>query len=138
MFAKLIKDRRLEDKWEVDSAALGPWHSGNSPDPRAMSTLKKHNVTYSHRARQVVKVVCRALTSTGFKSLLLPLDVCLFQITKDDFEQFDYIFGMDDENMSALNQKAPKNSKAELHLLGSFDPKGDRIIRDPYYVSVIA
>ncbi|KAJ1521590.1 hypothetical protein ONE63_003241 [Megalurothrips usitatus] len=106
VFAKLIKDRKLDGKWSVDSAALGPWHVGNSPDRRALSTLKKHNVPY---------------------------DQCARQITKDDFETFDYIFGMDNENMSALNKKAPKNSKAELLLLGSFDPEGDRIIRDPYY-----
>ena len=39
--------------------------------------------------------------------------------------------------MSTLQRKAPKNSKAELHLLGAFDPEGDCIIRDPYYVSVL-
>lgn len=43
---------------------------------------------------------------------------------------------MDDENMSALEHKAPKSAKAELHLLGAFDPEDDRIIRDPYYVSM--
>lgn len=58
------------------------------------------------------------------------------QLTKDDFETFDFIFGMDEENMSALRKRAPKNSKAELLLLGSFDPQGDRIIRDPYYVNI--
>lgn len=44
---------------------------------------------------------------------------------------------MDDENMKELKRRAPKNSKAELLLLGDFDPEGDRIIRDPYYVSEI-
>lgn len=78
-------------------------------------------------------------------NMILPIDSLLLvfvylliflQITKGDFEKFDYIFGMDDENMSALEHKAPKSSKAELHLLGAFDPDEDRIIRDPYYVSV--
>lgn len=41
---------------------------------------------------------------------------------------------MDDENISNLNSKAPNGSSAKILLLGSFDPEGERIIRDPYYV----
>ena len=37
--------------------------------------------------------------------------------------------------MRELKRRAPKNSKAQLFLLGEFDPEGDRIIRDPYYVT---
>lgn len=33
-----------------------------------------------------------------------------------------------------LNEKAPRGSTAKILLLGAFDPTGDRIIRDPYYV----
>lgn len=60
-----------------------------------------------------------------------------FQLTSEDFNYYDYIFGMDDANMKDLNRKAPKGSKAKLLLFGDFDPKGDRIIRDPYYVCSI-
>lgn len=49
----LIKQRKIADQWEVDSAAIGPWHVGKSPDHRATATMKKHNVQYSNRARQV-------------------------------------------------------------------------------------
>lgn len=37
--------------------------------------------------------------------------------------------------MRELKRRVPKNSKAQLLMLGDFDPEGDRIIRDPYYVS---
>lgn len=43
---------------------------------------------------------------------------------------------MDENNISNLKGKAPKNAKAKILLLGDFDPQGERIIRDPYYVSV--
>lgn len=43
---------------------------------------------------------------------------------------------MDNENIRDLNKRAPKNSTAKILLLGDFDPEGDRIIRDPYYVSI--
>lgn len=44
---------------------------------------------------------------------------------------------MDEDNISSLKAKAPKNSTAQILLLGDFDPEGERIIRDPYYVSVL-
>jgi low molecular weight phosphotyrosine protein phosphatase len=56
-------------------------------------------------------------------------------VKKSDFNEFDYIFGMDDDNMDDLNSLAPSGSKAKLELLGTYDPEGERIIRDPYYVS---
>lgn len=93
----------------VDSAALGSWHVGNRADPRALSTLKKHGLNSTHIVRQ---------------------------IKKQDFTDFDYIFGMDEDNMSQLRSLAPKGSKAELLMLGDFGLNAkDRIIEDPYYVS---
>lgn len=41
---------------------------------------------------------------------------------------------MDENNISNLNGQKPKGSKAKILLLGEFDPEGERIIRDPYYV----
>lgn len=43
---------------------------------------------------------------------------------------------MDEENMSDLKRKAPKEHHAKLLLLGEFDTEGNAttIIRDPYYV----
>lgn len=49
--------------------------------------------------------------------------------------QFDYIFGMDEDNMEDLKSMTPDNSKASVELLGDYDPQEVRIIRDPYYVS---
>lgn len=70
--------------------------------------MKKHNLDYNNKARQI----------------------------KDaDFKKFDYIFGMDNENMDELNDLKPRDGTAKLLLLGNFDPEGERIIRDPYYDS---
>ncbi|XP_067632450.1 low molecular weight phosphotyrosine protein phosphatase 1-like [Eurosta solidaginis] len=94
-------------EWQVDSAAIGDWHRGKQPDHRALSTMKKHNLPYNNKARQ---------------------------ITKQDFNDFDYIFGMDEENMSDLKSLAPAGSKGNLLLLGNFGlEKSERIIVDPYY-----
>ncbi|RZF36220.1 hypothetical protein LSTR_LSTR008546 [Laodelphax striatellus] len=103
---KVVVDLGVSNRWHIDSAAIGPWHVGNPPDPRAISTLKAHGLSTQHRARQ---------------------------LSTEDFRKFDYIFGMDEENMDALKTRTPKDSKAECLLLGSFDPSGETIIRDPYY-----
>lgn len=68
--------------------------------------MKKHNLEYNNKARQ---------------------------LKKDDFKKFDYIFGMDNENMSDLEDMKPSDGTAKLLLIGDFDPKGEKIIRDPYY-----
>ena len=57
------------------------------------------------------------------------------QLCQDDFTRFDYIFGMDDNNISDINNLKPKGSKAVVELLGKYDPKGQTIIEDPYYES---
>lgn len=44
---------------------------------------------------------------------------------------------MDTENISDLQERAPKDAKAQILLLGDSDPEGERIIRDPYYVCFV-
>ena len=56
---------------------------------------------------------------------------------KVDFSEFDDIFGMDDDNIDDLKSMAPSQCKAKVELLGTYDPDGERIIRDPYYVSLL-
>ena len=56
---------------------------------------------------------------------------------KKDFAEFDYIFGMDDDNIDDLKAMTPTGSIAKVNLLGCYDPEGEKIIRDPYYVRSI-
>lgn len=53
-----------------------------------------------------------------------------------DFYEYDWIFGMDQENIRDLKNMKPENSRAKIELLGSYNPSGETIIRDPYYVCV--
>lgn len=108
VFAKLVKDAGKQNEWNIDSGAIGDWHVGKGPDRRAISVLTKHSISTSHKARQ---------------------------IKSKDFSEFDYIFGMDEDNMDDLKSMVPTNSKAKIELLGTYDPQGELIIRDPYYDS---
>lgn len=102
----LLEERGLGGKWLVDSAAIGPWHIGSKPDPRAISALRSKQMNSTHKARQ---------------------------LKENDYNIFDYILGMDDENIHDIERMKPKNSKAKIELLGSYDPAGETIIEDPYY-----
>ncbi|KAH9367032.1 hypothetical protein HPB48_022817 [Haemaphysalis longicornis] len=93
--------------WEVDSAATGEWHVGKKPDKRAIQCMQDHCVEMDHRARLV---------------------------RSSDFRHFQYIFGMDEANMRDLRALAPSDSTAQIEMLGSYDPEGKSVIRDPYYV----
>lgn len=101
----VLKQRGLKG-WEVDSGAIGSWHVGLGPDRRAVNVMKRHNIPMDHKARQ---------------------------LTKEDFNHYDYIFGMDHGNISDIKARAPKTYTAKIELFGSYDPKKELIIRDPYY-----
>ncbi|EZA62017.1 hypothetical protein DMN91_003398 [Ooceraea biroi] len=110
VFENEMSKRGLKNQWEVDSAAIMGYHTGKMPDHRALSTLRENGITnYAHRARQ---------------------------ITQDDFHKFDWIFGMDNENIQELCAMKPNmECRAKVELLGSYDPNKEIIIRDPYYDS---
>ncbi|XP_048353794.1 low molecular weight phosphotyrosine protein phosphatase isoform X2 [Sphaerodactylus townsendi] len=108
VFRKLVIDQNAENKWMIDSAAVSDWNVGRSPDARALSCLRNHGIEAAHKARQ---------------------------ITKDDFRTFDYILCMDESNLRDLKRKSNQiqNCKAQIELLGSYDPQKQLIIEDPYY-----
>lgn len=56
------------------------------------------------------------------------------QIKKEDYNKFEYIFGMDESNMEDLQDMAPRQPyKAKLVMLGTYDKSGPDVIEDPYY-----
>ncbi|XP_003691345.1 low molecular weight phosphotyrosine protein phosphatase isoform X1 [Apis florea] len=107
VFNDQINKLGLSDSWEVESAGIIGYHIGKNPDHRSMSIIREKGITnYSHKARQ---------------------------ITRDDFIKFDWILAMDKSNIQYLNQMKPPNSTAKIELLGKYDPRGELIIRDPFY-----
>lgn len=108
IYRKLLDDRGISHKWIVDSAATSTYEIGSRPDHRGLACMKRHGLSSNHIARQ---------------------------ITKKDFETFELIFGMDENNMKELSRKAKiaPQSHAKLMLLGSYDPQGQHTIQDPYY-----
>lgn len=89
--------------WQVDSAGTAGYHIGKSPDHRSIAVAKKYGVDIAtQRARQ-------------------------FKIA--DFENFDYIYVMDEQNYEDVIMMArtpQEKAKVRLFVLES------RVI-DPYY-----
>lgn len=45
-FRKLIRERGLEARFEVDSAGTGAWHAGEPMDPRARKVLEREGAYF--------------------------------------------------------------------------------------------
>ena len=78
IFQQMVVQRGLENDIEVDSAGTGGWHIGRPPDQRAQVAALQRGYDLSHlRARQV---------------------------TADDFDIFDYVLAMDNQNLHDLQR----------------------------------
>jgi low molecular weight phosphotyrosine protein phosphatase len=106
---------------EVDSAGTGAYHVGSYPDPRTTSVLRKNGIEdYEHHARKV---------------------------HAEDFDNFDWIFAMDADNLDDLNSmrnrakskrgKAASQSmggkEGKIMLFGDFGGRKKEEVIDPYY-----
>ncbi|KAF1811869.1 phosphotyrosine protein phosphatases I [Eremomyces bilateralis CBS 781.70] len=104
----------------IDSAGTAAYHTGSDPDPRSLATLRAHGITaYSHSARQVREA---------------------------DFLAFDWIVGMDRENVADLRkvrEKVVRKRKgkgggegegvARVGLWGDWGGQRGEVVVDPYY-----
>ena len=93
----------------VDSAGIGSWHEGQLPDRRMRSHGADRGYDISSRARQ---------------------------IRREDFERFDYIFGMDHENMADLRRLARTDEeRGKILCAADFMTRhpGYDTVPDPYY-----
>ena len=109
LFLRRAQEAGLNGKYEVDSAGTGPWHAGESPDPRMRRAAARHGLVYDGEARQ---------------------------IRLSDFDKFDLIVAMDIDNRRELRARARRPEQArKIRLLRDFDPaSGPNLsVPDPYY-----
>ncbi|MCK6371441.1 MAG: low molecular weight phosphotyrosine protein phosphatase [Gammaproteobacteria bacterium] len=103
-----LRDAGLGDVVEIDSAGTHGYHEGSPPDERAQAAALRRGIDISDlRARAVASV---------------------------DFEVFDLVLAMDDENLEFLRSVAPPRYHDKIRLFLEF-AAGDagRIVPDPYY-----
>lgn len=108
VFRQLLREARLEHRVYLDSAGTHAFHVGESPDPRAQATARRRGVDLSDlRARQA-------------------------QV--EDFQLFDLILAMDQDNYHSLSRLCPPGLERKIGLLMDYAPQlRMREVPDPYY-----
>lgn len=105
----ILASKLPKDKFTVDSSGTGSWHIGRSPDERSIAIAKKNKIDISHQKGR--------------------------QFSPDDFDEFDYIYVMDNHNycdVIDLSKNQTQKDKVEL-ILNELFPNENVDVPDPYY-----
>jgi low molecular weight protein-tyrosine phosphatase len=104
----LAEQQGVEHLVEIASAGTGDWHVGEPPDARATATALHRGIDISMQQAQKVK--------------------------PEDFEYYDYLLAMDQENHMNLSRMAPAHHKHKVQLFLKYAPdQPEREVPDPYY-----
>ncbi|MBN1478166.1 low molecular weight phosphotyrosine protein phosphatase [Candidatus Sumerlaeota bacterium] len=108
VFLEMLRERGEADGFEVDSAGTLDYHTGELPDPRMRRVGARRGYNFDSRARH---------------------------FTPCDFDRFDMIIAMDENNLHEIRSLDPRGRHREkVHLLCDFlvEP-GPAEVPDPYY-----
>ncbi|MQB45353.1 low molecular weight protein-tyrosine-phosphatase [Rhizobium sp. ICMP 5592] len=107
IFRHLATEAGRGSEFEVDSAGTGGWHQGEKPDRRSVAVAAGHGVNISgQRARRIEAA---------------------------DFDRFDLILAMDQDNLKNLRKIEPADALGRLHLFNALALGNNKDIPDPYY-----
>jgi protein-tyrosine phosphatase len=105
----LVREAGLAHLVTVDSAGTGAWHVGEERDRRSRAVASRRGMPITGEARQ---------------------------FSRADFDRFDWVLALDQDNQRDLEHLAPSDqARAKIHLLRSFEPKAapGAEVPDPYY-----
>lgn len=108
VFNKIIEQESMKGNFKVDSAGLIGFHQGELPDNRMRFHAAKRGYNLVHRSRQ---------------------------FTRSDFDKFDMIIGMDDQNIDGLKHLSMTlEEDSKIYRMTDFCRKfqSDHV-PDPYY-----
>jgi len=109
VFRRWVHDAKLDAQFEIDSAGTAAYHVGESADARSRAAAHRRGYELTGKGRQ-------------FKAR--------------DFDTFDYVLAMDQDNLRALKQLAPNEAaRRKIQLLREYDPTAPAgaEVPDPYY-----
>lgn len=106
VFTHMVKERHIEQLFEIESAATSREEIGNGPHYGTVQKLRQEGIpVVPHRATQM---------------------------TKRDYEYYDYLIGMDTANIRNMNRIAGGDPDGKIYKLLSFAGVG-RDVADPWY-----
>ena len=104
---KIINNNGASTKYFVDSAGTSGYHSGEKADSRMRKVGISRGYTFDSISRQ---------------------------IRRKDYEEFDYIFAMDDSNYRNMLNYCPRNLQYKIHKMCEFSKNINASeVPDPYY-----
>ncbi len=110
VFAHIVRERHLEDLFYIDSAATSTEEIGNPPHYGTVAKLRQEGIAVvPHRARRM---------------------------TLADYEEFDYLIGMDSANIRNMTRIAEGDPEGKVKLLLDFasdEKRHGQSIADPWY-----
>ncbi|MBY6038353.1 low molecular weight phosphotyrosine protein phosphatase [Fictibacillus nanhaiensis] len=108
IFRDLIQKEGLQERISVDSAGTGNWHVGEPPHEGTRTILARNQISYEgQKARQ---------------------------IKTNDLTQYDYIIGMDAENVGNMHKMAGRSETGMIARLMDFVPENEfEDVPDPYF-----
>ncbi|HLR10303.1 MAG TPA: low molecular weight protein-tyrosine-phosphatase [Sporosarcina sp.] len=106
IFRQKVKAEGLDHLITVDSAGTGDWHIGNRPHDGTLQKLEQY-----------------AISSEGMVAR---------QLTADDDEQFDYIIGMDANNVRDIRDVFGTEDEAKVFRLLDIT-NNHKDVPDPYF-----
>ncbi|MBT8101640.1 MAG: low molecular weight phosphotyrosine protein phosphatase [Gammaproteobacteria bacterium] len=107
VFRHHVVEAGLDEHIVVDSAGTHAYHVGEPPDRRSHAAAQRRGISLGElRARRV---------------------------SDEDFERFDYIIAMDEDNLSRLKDQSPPQHHSKVRLFLEFASSGQREVPDPYY-----
>ena len=109
IMSHLIKQQGLSDHFYIDSAATSREEIGNPPHHGTVSKLRQVNIpVIPHRA---------------------------VQMTKEDYDKYDYLIGMDEANIRNMNRIAGGDPEGKIYKLLSFanNERQGQDVADPWW-----
>ena len=107
VFRYYAEQAGLADRLEIDSAGTHAYHVGEPADRRARAAAER-----------------RGMSLDGIRAR---------RVSAQDYQRFDYIIAMDEDNLARLRAEAPEGHDARLHLFLEFAAGSETEVPDPYY-----
>lgn len=106
VFKKMVSDKKRENDFIIDSAATSTEEIGNDIHRGTKEKLREMKIPFSSRRAR--------------------------QITNEDYTKYDFLIGMDIENLYKMQKRWKNDPDDKVRLLLSFAGK-DRDIADPWF-----
>jgi len=107
VFRHHVNERGLADRIAIDSAGTHAYHVGEPPDRRAFAAAERRGISLA--------------------------EINARRVSDSDYEEFDYIIAMDEDNLQRLTDQAPEEHHSKLRLFMSFTAADITEVPDPYY-----